>query len=62
LLHSFSVGNDGAFSYAGLTAGAAGNLYGTSIRPIRDTFDREARLVTCERWHFFGNRCTAGDG
>jgi uncharacterized repeat protein (TIGR03803 family) len=30
LLHSFSGGNDGAFPYAGLTADAAGNLYGTS--------------------------------
>ncbi len=30
LLHSFSGGNDGAFPYAGLTAEAAGNLYGTS--------------------------------
>jgi hypothetical protein len=30
VLHSFSGGNDGAFPYAGLTADAAGNLYGTS--------------------------------
>jgi hypothetical protein len=30
LLHSFSGGNDGAFPYAGLTADAAGSLYGTS--------------------------------
>jgi uncharacterized repeat protein (TIGR03803 family) len=30
LLHSFSGENDGAFPYAGLTADAAGNLYGTS--------------------------------
>jgi uncharacterized repeat protein (TIGR03803 family) len=30
LLHSFSGGNNGAFPYAGLTADAAGKLYGTS--------------------------------
>jgi len=30
LLHTFTGGNDGAFPYSGLTADAAGHLYGTT--------------------------------
>ena len=30
LLHTFTGGNDGAFPYSGLTADAAGNMYGTT--------------------------------
>jgi hypothetical protein len=54
LLHSFSGGNDGAFPYAGLTADAAGNLYGTSQIAGADGFGNVFQLspVAGGSWRF----------